>query len=301
MKYLVTAKEMKRYDENTIEKIGIPAMVLMERAALAAFRTLEKRFLPEIMKGRTVLVLAGMGNNGGDGLALARLLSEAGCKVDVWCLGDEIKASEQWKCQRNILRNYPLRISSKPIREEYNILIDALFGVGLSREVRGSSREAVEYFNRASGFKLALDVPSGVCSDTGRVLGCAVRADMTVTFAFEKRGLRLFPGCEYAGEVVAADIGIGERAFMGQEPQMFYYDKEPIKLLPSRCSDGNKGSFGKVLLIAGSAKIAGAAVLAARGAYRIGTGMVKVISPKDNRVIIHQAVPEALCVTMEDL
>lgn len=301
MKYLVTAAEMKRYDENTIEKIGIPGMVLMERAALAAFEALKNRFTAEKLKNSRVLVLAGMGNNGGDGLALARLLCEAGCSVDVRCVGDEAKASGQWKCQRDILQNYPVGISCKIERKEYNILIDALFGVGLSRELDGAFREAVEYFNEASGFKLSLDVPSGVCSDTGRVLGCAVRADMTVTFAFEKRGLWLFPGCEYAGEVVTADIGIGERAFFGQEPEMFYYDEEPMELLPSRCADGNKGSFGKVLLIAGSVKMAGAAVLSARGAYRAGAGMVKVISPEENRIILQQAVPEALFGTMEDL
>lgn len=292
---------MKRYDENTIEKIGIPGMVLMERAALTAFRALEQHFFPETLERRTVLVLAGMGNNGGDGLALARLLREAGCRVDVWCVGDETGVTQQWKCQKNILRNYPLRISSKPMREEYNILVDALFGVGLSRDIEGAFREAVEYFNRASGFKLALDVPSGICADTGRVLGCAVRADMTVTFAFEKRGLRFFPGCEYAGEVITGDIGIGERAFLGREPQMFYYDEEPYKLLPNRRRDGNKGSFGKVLLVAGSKKIAGAAVLAAQGAYKAGAGMVKVISPLENRVILQQAVPEALFGTLEDL
>ncbi len=292
---------MKRYDENTIEKIGIPGMVLRERAALTAFRALEQYFFPETLERRTVLVLAGMGNNGGDGLALARLLREAGCRVDVWCVGDETGATQQWKCQKNILRNYPLRISSKPMREEYNILVDALFGVGLSRDIEGAFREAVEYFNRASGFKLALDVPSGICADTGKVLGCAVRADMTVTFAFEKRGLRFFPGCEYTGEVITGDIGIGERAFLGREPQMFYYDEEPYKLLPSRRRDGNKGSFGKVLLVAGSKKIAGAAVLAAQGAYKAGAGMVKVISPLENRVILQQAVPEALFGTLEDL
>jgi len=301
MKYLVTAEEMKRYDTNTIEKIGIPGMVLMERAAFMTYRTLLYTFGTENMTGRTILVLAGMGNNGGDGLALARFLCEAGCLVDVWCVGDEAKASGQWRNQRSILENYSVRISSKPLREEYNILVDALFGVGLSREIEGDFRKAVEYFNAKEGFKLALDVPSGICSDTGRVLGCAVKADMTVTFAFEKRGLKLFPGCEYAGKIITADIGISERAFLGQKPLMFYYDEEPEKLLPLRSGDGNKGSFGKVLLVAGSINMAGAAVLAARSAYKAGAGLVKVLSPEENRIIIQQAVPEALFGTREDL
>ncbi len=301
MKYLVTAKEMKRYDEHTINKIKIPAMVLMERAALASFKIIESRFRGQEHLQKKVLILVGMGNNGGDGLALARLLCEAGFQVDVWCVGDENKASIQWKCQREILTNYEVRISGKVLGEEYNIMVDALFGVGLSREITGFYKEAVEEFNKRRGFKVALDIPSGICSDTGKVLGCAVEADLTVTFAFEKRGLKLFPGCKYTKEVVVANIGIGENAFLGQKPQLFYYDEPPRALLPKRDAAGNKGSFGKILLVAGSNYMAGAAILGAKSAYRIGAGMVKVISPIENRIILQGTVPEALYGTEEDL
>lgn len=294
MKYLVTSNEMKRYDNNTIEKIGIPGMVLMERAALSVMEHVKGH-------GKTVMVLAGVGNNGGDGLALARLLAEQGFEVDVWCVGDEAKASSQWKQQREILRNFPVTVSSKAPTKEYTILVDALFGVGLSREVTGVYAEAVERFNHMNGYKLALDVPSGLDADTGRVLGCAVRVDKTVTFGFGKRGLVMYPGCEYAGEMVTTDIGISENSFFGEPPAMFYYD-EPVKeLLPKRVAYGNKGSFGKVLLVAGSLNMAGAAVLAARAAYRAGAGMVKLITPKENRVIVQAALPEALLGSLEDL
>lgn len=301
MEYLVTAEEMKRYDSNTIERIGIPGMVLMERAALEAFRFIEDRFADLEQHRKTVRILAGVGNNGGDGLALARMLCEAGYDVTVEVVGKAERSSEQWKIQKEILEHFPIRTGSKEDGVEYTILVDALFGVGLSRNVEGEYAEAVERFNRATGFKIALDVPSGIHSDTGKVLGCAIKAHMTVTFGFCKRGLMFCPGTEYAGEVVTVPIGITERSFLGKEPGMFFY-KEPIKdLLPKRNSMGNKGTFGKVLLVAGSAKMAGAAVLAAKAAYRSGVGMVKVITPGENRSILLGNVPEALFGTEVDL
>ncbi len=300
MKYLVSASEMRRYDSNTIEKIGIPACVLMERAALAAVEAAEAHCAG--LKGRkSVLIMAGVGNNGGDGLAAARLLSEKGYAVEVWCMGNPEKASGQWKQQRAILENYPVEFSQRPAMPRYTVLIDALFGVGLSRELSGEYGEAVGIFNCLEGWKLALDLPSGIDSDTGKVRGWAVKADKTVTFGFCKKGLMLYPGYEYAGEIVTVDIGISERCFLGEAPDIYAYDEEPGALMPKRDSGGNKGTFGKVLLAAGSMNMAGAAVLAARAAYRAGAGMVKVVTAAENRTIVQQAVPEALFGTWECL
>lgn len=296
VRYLVTAGEMKEYDSNTIDRIGIPGMVLMERAALAALDYLLKRW----EKGNA-LILAGVGNNGGDGLALARLLAEKGWQVEIWCVGDPEKATGQWKAQRHILENYPVDFSSIPGRTEYTIMVDALFGAGLSRDITGEYARAVTEFQSREGFKLALDIPSGVDSDTGSIRGTAVKADATVTFGFQKRGLCLYPGCQWAGEIVLADIGITERSFFGREPETFTFTGEPEALLPHRAEDGNKGTFGKILLAAGSVNMAGAAVLAAKAAYRAGAGMVKVITPEENRVILQTAVPEALLGTRREL
>lgn len=300
MKYLVSASEMKRYDSNTIEKIGIPACVLMERAALAAVEAAEVHCAG--LEGRkSALIMAGTGNNGGDGLAAARLLSEKGYQVEVWCVGNREKASGQWKQQMAILENYPVEFTEKPVKAEYTVLLDALFGVGLSREVSGEYKEAVDIFNSLEGWKLAMDLPSGVDSDTGKVWGCAVKADKTVTFGFCKKGLMLYPGYGYAGEVATAEIGISEKSFYGEAPDMYAYDEEPLSLMPKRDGGGNKGTFGKVLLAAGSMNMAGAAVLAARAAYRAGAGMVKVLTDAENRIIVQQAVPEALFGTREQL
>lgn len=296
MEYLVTAQEMKQYDENTIRRIGIPALVLMERAALAVREEIGARRLAGISGTgqKTALILAGCGNNGADGLALARLLAEDGWEVEAVLGGSGEKASQQWRTQRSILENYPVKTGSKPRHQEYTILIDALFGVGLSREVLGEYAEMVGRFNDSRGYKIALDVPSGIHSDTGQELGCSVKADLTVTFGFGKRGLFLGEGRRCAGEIAVRNIGIGPVCFFGQEPGCFRYTETPLQLLPERAADGNKGTFGKVLLAAGSKNMAGAAVLAARSCYRTGAGMVKVITPECNRVILQTAVPEAL-------
>ena len=253
MRYLVTAQEMKQYDKNTIEYLGIPGPVLMERAALAAEDFLKERF--DAVKERTkVLIFAGMGNNGGDGLALARLLAADGYTVSVRLVGDPEKATEQWKSQWQTLQHFPVKTDSNTQADEYNVIVDALFGVGLSRPVEGIYAEAVEEMNVAEGFKLALDVPSGICSDTGRVLGCAFLADATITFGFCKRGLVMYPGTDYAGQVHIANVGIGPESFLGQSPEMYTYDSCE-QHLPDRTSSGNKGTFGKALLVAGMVKV----------------------------------------------
>lgn len=316
MRYLVTASEMRRYDANTIERIGIPGMVLMERAALAARERVlafcdasntkvlnsgnDCQVYGEGYQKKRVLVLVGMGNNGGDGLALARLLAELGIEVEVWCVGNIQKASAQWVMQQQILKAYDVIWSEAPRYLEYTVLVDALFGVGLSREVEGEYRQAIESFNKLNGHKIALDIPSGICSDSGKILGCAVCADETVTFAFAKRGLYLYPGCQMTGEITVSDIGITKRAFYDAAPGMFCLEDER-EWLPKRTQEGNKGTFGKVLVVAGCKGMAGAAVLCARAAYRSGAGMVKVITDESNREILQSCLPEAMYGTYEDV
>ena len=297
MRYLVTSAEMKRYDNNCISRIGIPSMVLMERAALETFYVLKEKGL---LSG-TALILAGYGNNGGDGLALARLLCEAGVESYVCLIGDEEKASSQWKQQREILRNYPIRFVVEPPQTAYTLIVDALFGVGLSRNVTGAWEKAINAVNKLNGYKVSLDVPSGVNSDDGAILGTAFEADLTVTYGFEKKGLYLYPGCLKAGEVRLADVGITSHSFFEEKPQCFTLDEPLEKLLPVRRKDGNKGSFGKALIIAGSKNVAGAAILCSNACYRLGAGMVKVLTSGENRVILQQTIPEALLGEFEDV
>ncbi|MBQ9140497.1 MAG: NAD(P)H-hydrate dehydratase [Lachnospiraceae bacterium] len=311
MKYVVTADEMREYDNNTIIRIGIPAIVLMERAALAVKDVIVNKCLPP----QRVLVLAGVGNNGADGLALARLLSEEGYLVDICVHGDLSRQSELNKQQLQILEHYPVRRVEQGVQSErflhgillensdyYGVIVDALFGIGLTRKLSEATERLLRIVAKFKAWKIAMDIPSGVCADTGKALGNPLMCDITVTFGFAKRGLYLYPGANYAGTVSVADIGISEKAFMGRLPQVTTFSIEDKDLWkPERKQDGNKGDFGKVLVIAGFDYMTGAAILCARAALETGAGMVKVICPPENRAILQTALPEVLYGTCEDL
>lgn len=308
MQYIVTAEEMKEYDNNTIEHIGIPGLVLMERAALKLMEVI----CHEVATLQSALIVTGVGNNGGDGLALARLLAQKGCNVTVCRLGDLSRETESFCTQRNILKHYPVVVLEEDkaldVLKEYasakagfDVVVDALLGVGLSRDITGEYADAINALNQIRGLKVAADIPSGICANNGRVLGCAFKADITVTFGFAKRGLYLYPGTDYVGQVKVADIGIDDKAFEGSVPKVFTYEKAPENILPKRENAGNKGTFGKVLLIAGFDKMAGAAILCAKAILRSGAGMVKVILPPENRSILQMALPEVMCGDYGDL
>lgn len=301
MKYLVTGSEMRAYDSNTIHKIGIPSLVLMERAALGVFTCVEEALLARfsrVQEGR-VLCVCGVGNNGGDGLCVARLLAEKGVPVTAALIGDRERMTEETKRQLSILTHFRAVVCDRVPEEAYDVVVDALFGTGLTREVTGEMREAVEAVNRKQAYRIAVDIPSGINADTGAVMGVAVKADKTAALAFWKRGICLYPGALYAGEITTVDIGITETSFCGNAPQMYTYTKAPGTYLPKRKPNGNKGTFGKLLFIAGSEKMAGAALLAARSAYKSGVGMVKLVIPEKIRVIVQEGLPEALIQTYE--
>lgn len=292
MEYLVTAGEMKQYDYNTIHHIKIPSMVLMERAALAAVEEIEKEL--EERKGKRALAVCGTGNNGGDGFAIGRILTDRGWHVDFLLAGSREQCSEDTAKQIKIIEGYGKKIFGIFPEEEYDIIIDAIFGIGLSRTVEGEKAKLIRKINASPAKVVAVDIPSGIHADSGQCLNVAVQADFTVTFEFQKRGLCMYPGKEYAGRVTVKDIGITERSFENRLPETFTYTEPVSTLLPPRSSGGNKGTFGKLLVIAGSPFMSGACQLCAKAAYRCGTGMVKIITAEENRVIIQETLPEAL-------
>lgn len=300
MKGIVTAAEMKSYDSFCIQEVGIPSMVLMERAALSVVQRLEQYLKNSREK---ICIVCGVGNNGADGLAIGRMLAEKNCQVEIYIYGSEEKQTEEFSAQLKILDKYPVFVFRNVLPEkEYDIIIDSLFGVGLTRALEGIYADVIQNLNSRSGLKVAVDIPSGISADSGQVLGAAFRADLTVTFAFAKRGLYLYPGADYAGEVCVADIGISPLANPKCHPAMFAYEKTDVeKLLPARHGSGNKGTFGKVLIVAGFEYMVGAAVLCAKACYEMGAGMVKVICPEKNRGILQQSVPEILYGTCEDV
>lgn len=297
--YLVTAKEMKRYDANTIEKFHIPGLLLMERAALVTVEELRR-----LTGGGPcrVLALAGSGNNGGDGLAVGRLLMLQGYDVTFVMPGEGAfdRCTEETRRQIEILHGYGARIFSTMQESEYDIIIDAAFGVGLSRTVEGIWKDVIQWVNQSSAFVCSVDIPSGIDADTGRVMGCAVRADLTVTYGFRKAGHILYPGAVYSGLLVCGRMGIDERSFLDETPYWYTYDVGECRLLPARRRDGNKGTFGKALVIAGSVEMAGAAMMAAKSVFRMGAGMVKVVTAQANREAVRQYVPEAMLLSYPD-
>lgn len=338
MRYVLKAAEMKAYDHNTSDRIGIPSLVLMERAALAAVQAMDEQGVTP----RRALVAAGTGNNGADGLAVGRLLAQRGAEVTFYMEDNPQQATPLLRLQRQILRNLGLFVPRKSAADTYNIeesapdsedadcsgslseiygtqgalilpqaagdydiVIDALFGIGLSRELTGSFRERVEMINSLKGKGAqvwSLDIPSGVCADTGRIMGCAVEADVTVSFAFAKRGHLFYPGRGCTGKLIVKDIGIPKNAFADQPPLAFCYEKADLAaLMPKRQPGGNKSTFGKVLLIAGSRDMSGACVLCGSAILRTGAGMVKIITPACNREIVQQSLPEAMLLSYKEI
>ena len=193
-----------------------------------------------------------------------------------------------------------------PRNEHPDAVIDGIFGTGLSRAVSGKAEEAIRIVNclKERGARIySVDIPSGVSATTGECLGAAVQADVTVTFSFYKRGHFLFPGSDLCGRLIREEIGITKRAFAESGvPEVFTYRKEaPMSLLPKRRADGNKGTFGKILVIAGSRGVSGACTMSAQAALRMGAGMVRVFTHEDNRVILQETIPEAMCSTYSSL
>ena len=315
MKKLVNANQMKQIDGYSINEIGIPSLILMEKAALSLALEIRKRISE---KEHKILAVCGVGNNGGDGVAALRILKEWGYEGAVLLVGKEEKASEQMKVQLSIARklcisvfNYEDMIASKEIdlnqmlENEYTIVIDGIFGIGLSKPVKGIQKEVIDILNKGTdkgSYEIfAVDIPSGIHASTGQVMGTALKADVTVTFGVNKLGLVLYPGCEYAGEVVVTDIGFPQIAIEKANIESFCYEKEDIqKLLPKRKRNSNKGTYGKVLVIGGSKNMAGACYLSAKSAYTMGAGLVKVMTEEANRTIVQTLLPEALLYTYEE-
>jgi len=205
MSKAITIAEAQRFGAHTTNIVGIPAMVLMERAALATFNNI----LNDDFDITRVVVVAATGNNGGDGIAVARLLKIRGIDVAIYLLGDPAKATSQTTQQLKIADYYGIPLTTD-LNDVVNatLIIDAIFGVGLSRDITGKFADAINAINAADAKTVSIDVPSGINADTGNVMGVAVVADTTVTMAYNKIGLLTTTGKHHSGTVHVADIGI---------------------------------------------------------------------------------------------
>lgn len=292
---VLSGKGMKETDRETIEN-GTPSMILMERAARAVFECV----MGYVTKESRVGVLCGTGNNGGDGAAAARMLKEAGVSVAILLKDTDLykeaalQGTPEFLQQLKMAEAFGVPVCGMQETKEFDILVDALFGIGLSRPVEGEYAKILEQINAQEHIVIAVDIASGLSADTGAVCGVALRAAETVTFGAAKCGHLLYPGKEYTGKLRVADIGF-PKPLLWEKRRGFYFTPEEIgRLLPPRPAYSNKGTFGKVVVAAGSKNMAGAAYFAAYAAYRTGAGLVKIVTPECNREILQTKLPEAM-------
>ena len=293
LKYVLTGEEAQYVDKATRENFHMDDLVLMERAAISLSEEIKKRF----SKDEGILFLCGTGNNGADGVCAGRILFNEGYSNIRICLalGKE-KLSKAMKKQLSVAEAYKVPfLDELPEKDGFSVIVDALFGTGLNRPIEGKAAEAVDFINNSNAFVIACDTASGIDHNSGSVKGPCVKADITVSFAFLKRGQMLFPGRDFSGETIVKDIGIYPNAFPDELPGTVSIEKEDVKkLLPKRRRDSHKGTYGKVLCIAGSVGMAGASYFSAKASYLSGAGLVRIYSPEENRSILQERLPEAV-------
>lgn len=300
MRTALTPAQMGAVDRFMMDRMKIPGLILMENAAHGVFEAIREEIQP-----CSVQVFCGTGNNGGDGFAVARILIANGYDVQVIVLGDTKKLPADAATNYSFFEEngeYCRVIQSETDFEELaqaEVYVDALFGTGLTRDVSGIYATAIEHINAQDSLVVSVDIPSGIHAESGAVMGVAVEADITVTFQYPKIGHFLFPGREYAGELQVVRIGVDEGSDVPLQSNVCVYESDDEDMcLGQRDLNTNKGSYGRLLLVAGSYGMAGAAVLSARAASRAGAGLVTLASCKEVVDVLQQNVPEATCVPL---
>jgi len=273
-------EEMRVLDRRAGEELGLSEEILMENAGQAAVGVLAKE---RGIRGKRYAIVCGLGNNGGDGFVVARkILSNGGCPR-VYLLGDPGRLRGAAKVNRDILSALSVEVrhpeTAAEVRRDImhaDGIVDAIFGTGLDREVRGLHREVVDLINTRRSWALSLDIPSGVNGETGEIMGAAVRADCTVTFGLPKPGNVLHPGCEQGGRLYVSHISFPPSFYSGDELRIRFNDPLP---LPPRGRDVHKGAMGDVLFIAGAANYFGAPYFAAMSFLKTGGGYARLAAP----------------------
>lgn len=277
---VLTRDLIKRSEENAVNCGDFSFITLMQKAGEAAANIIKDNF---DIKEKRVAVICGNGNNGGDGFVIAKALLDYGCDVRVFLpLG-----SPKTETAAHYFSYLPNDIIYTDFSGEFDVIIDALFGIGLCRDLNESLSKLIKDLNRQNAVKIAVDIPSGVDCDNGKALGAAFKADLTVTFIALKPCFLLPEAVDICGKVEVADIGV--------TPVDSNYETLSAPVLPKRPKSSHKGTFGTALLICGSYGMAGAAILATRAALRSGVGIAKCLLPKSIYPILTSAVPEAVC------
>jgi hydroxyethylthiazole kinase-like uncharacterized protein yjeF len=304
MMKIATAEQMQELDRKAIEAYRIPGIVLMENAGKGAAEVMCHTF-PDIHK-KKIAVIAGKGNNGGDGLVIARYLLNQGISVRVYLLTDPRGLRGDAETNFNIFQRMKGEVISVPSSKDYqkikrdlekfDLLVDGIFGTGLDAEVRGYYREVIDHLNLLQRPIISIDIPSGLDANTGKPLGTAIRAFLTITFGLPKIGQLISPGFDYVGKVKIIDIGIPKRLVDEEKIPNYLLEKEDIQrwLSIPRHPDTHKGDYGHLLVIAGSVGKTGAAALACQAALRMGAGLVTLAIPKSLNAIMEMKLTEVM-------
>lgn len=305
---LVSVMEMRELERVAIEEYGVPSIVLMENAARQTADLIETR-LGEL-KGKRILIFAGKGNNGGDGLAVARYMANRGAAVRVLFFGNPEANQGDAKINRQIIEAMKIDLIAvngerdlDRIRQSIAVsdcLVDALLGIGFSGQLRDGMRRITEMMNESGKYIVAVDVPTGVHADSGQVAVGAVRAHDTITFDACKLGLVLYPASAYCGRITIASIGIPEKLVAQTGSVQVIDDDCMVDIEASRSPYTHKGSCGRVVIAGGSVGLTGAAVLASTSALRSGAGLVTVCVPKAVDRIMEVKTTEAMTMPLAD-
>ncbi|MCY3724702.1 MAG: NAD(P)H-hydrate dehydratase [Candidatus Poribacteria bacterium] len=312
---VVTAAEMRQIDQDTIEGIGIPGIVLMETAGSAIVRAIEKHY-PTCQR---IGIFAGKGNNGGDGIVIARQLAHIGRDVLLFLVSPEDSFTGEAHTNLQIAKRLGLRIeeilTDAALGSDFfaerrtslthiascELLVDAIFGTGLRGAVRNPIATVINAINRLPTPILSVDLPSGLAADTGHPLGVCVQADRTVTIGLPKRGLLMHPGAELVGKLEVVDIGFPEQVVNAQDIQVNWTSAaHAAQWMPPRPAFSHKGSYGRVLVVAGSTGMTGAAALASEAALRTGAGLVTLATPKHLNPILEGLLPEVMTLLLPE-
>ena len=314
---VVTAAEMRQIDQDTIEDIGIPGIVLMETAGSAIVRAIEQHY-PTCQR---IGILAGKGNNGGDGIVIARQLAHAGRDVYLFLVSPQESFTGEAHINLQIAKRLTtsfssqtapkggLRIEEVLTNQETSLnqisscelVVDAIFGTGLRGAVRDPIAAVINAINNLPTPILSVDLPSGLDADTGHPLGTCVQADRTVTIGLPKRGLLMHPGAELAGKLEVVDIGFPKQVVDAQDIKVNWTTAtQASHWIPPRPAASHKGSYGRVLVVAGSTGMTGAAALASEAALRAGAGLVTLATPKHLNPILEGLLPEVMTLPLPE-
>ena len=290
---VATAEEIRQLDQEAIEKLGIPGVVLMENAGLHVVRVMNERYLK--LKKKKVLIVCGKGNNGGDGFVVARHLDNQGVEVRVTLLAEKQHLKGEAKINCDVVEKMDIPIveitsneqlpAFRNLLQQTDIVVDAILGTGLHDAVKGLYKHIIESINKSQKPIIAVDIPSGLSADTGVVYGSCIKADVTVTFAVPKRGVILYPAADHVGDLKVVDIGIPKQLVRNSTMKVHLLQQNDIQgVFRKRAPNSHKGTYGHVLMIAGSTGKSGAALMAGRSALRTGAGLVTLAIPENLRV-----------------